>query len=76
MESIRKLIDDRRIKSISKLESWLTHKIVKNTMSLQIDKSSTKTESLLNLKSSMITEWQMTYGIDSVTKIMNDTSNL
>jgi predicted RNA binding protein with dsRBD fold (UPF0201 family) len=47
------LIHDRRMKSIEKIKSWLTHGIVKNAMSLLMHKSSAKTKSLSNLKSSI-----------------------
>jgi len=42
----RQRLHDRLIKFIAKIESWLTHGIVKNAMSVQIHKSSMKTESL------------------------------
>jgi hypothetical protein len=40
----RKWIDDRRIKLIAKMDSWLTHGIVKNVMWRLIHKSSAKRE--------------------------------
>ena len=71
----RPWIHNRRIKSIAKIESRVTQGIVKNGMSQQIHKSSAKTKSLLNLKSSLKTEWQLTYGIDSIIQLTNDASN-
>jgi len=71
----RQLILNRRIKPIAKIELWLTYGIVKNAMSLLIHKSSVKTEYLLMLKSSMNTEWQLTYGIDSVNEFSTNASN-
>jgi hypothetical protein len=63
------------IKSIENIESWLTHGIVKNAMSLLIHKLLAKTESVLNLKSSMNTEWQLMYGMDSINEFTTDASN-
>jgi len=71
----RQWIHGRRIKLIAKIESSLTHGILKNAMALLIHKSSAKIESLLNLKSSMNIEWQQTYVIDSVNEFTTDASN-
>jgi hypothetical protein len=71
----RQWIHDRRIKSIAKIESWPTHGIVKNAMSLLIQKLAAKTESLYTWKSSMNIEWQPKYVIDIVTEFTTDASN-
>jgi hypothetical protein len=57
----RQWIDDRHIKSIAKIESWLTHGIVKNVVSLPIHKSSAKTESLFNMI--IVNEYWVTAGV-------------
>jgi len=49
--------------------------IVKNAMSLLVHKSSTNTTSLQTLKSSMNTEWQLSYGMDSVHEFTINASN-
>jgi len=51
------------------------HGIVKNAISLLIHKSSAKTKSLLNLKSSMNTVWQLPYEIDSINEFTTVSSN-
>ena len=54
-----------RIKSIAKIGSWLTHGIVKHILPMLIQKSSAKTESLWNEKSSFKIKSRLTDGIDN-----------
>jgi hypothetical protein len=61
----RQRIHEGHIKPIGKIDSCLTHGIVKHTMPVLIHKSSAKTESLYNEKSSLKIESRLTDGIDS-----------
>jgi len=59
----RQRIHERRIKPIAKIDSRLTHGIVKHTMPVLMQKSSPKTESLKNEKSSLKIKTRVMDGI-------------
>jgi hypothetical protein len=56
---------DLRVKLIAKIDWWLPHGIVTHTLRMLIQKSSPKTESLKNEKSSLKIESRLTDGIDN-----------
>jgi hypothetical protein len=61
----RQRIHERRIKPIAKIDSCLTHGIVKPTMRVLMHKSSPKTKSLKNEKSSLKIKTRVMDGIPS-----------